>query len=131
MKFITVVRLPRTYLSGNNDNISNYTYNGAFLSLLCNRRNSGLTAPPMLNCLDHTQLDTHTSGWTPLNERPDRLRWRYTAQNKHIYRSVGFEPTLSAFKRLLHHSLDSKGTKIITFTAHPTMDSGLPFRTRL
>jgi len=25
MKFITVVRLPRTYLSGNNDNISNYT----------------------------------------------------------------------------------------------------------
>ena len=65
--------------------------------------------------LDHTPLDTHTPGKTPLNKCSARRRGRYL-HNKHERRtslpSEAFEPANPAIKRLQTYALDRATTGI-------------------
>jgi hypothetical protein len=89
-----------------------YTRVTIFFSV-AQKPNSGLGR--LLRYLDHKQLDTHTPGRTPLDERSARRRSRYL-HNTDQYKartatpSVWFEPATPATKRTQTYALDRTDT---------------------
>ena len=66
---------------------------------------------PIFRFLDHTELDTHTSSKTHLNERLARRRVCYQTNTNTSMPSAGFEPAIPAVKWLQTYVLDSTATE--------------------